>query len=267
MKDYYSILEVDKKASNEDIKKSYRRLSMKYHPDRNPDDKESEDKFKEISEAYSVLSNEQKRRDYDNPNPLGDGFSPFGGMNPFHNMRRNRPDPNAPRAGSPLAVEAEIPLKTFVFGGNFRVTLNYEDSCLNCNGKGFSVSESCDFCNGEGFIQHTERRPGFVSNMTRPCPKCRGLGEVGKDNCEICNGAGTTHTSKTFNFEIPPGSGPGSRFIERGSGRLGVNGGKNGDVVLVIGNIRPPVTDKLSSDKLEQLKALLEELDNEVKSS
>jgi molecular chaperone DnaJ len=262
VKDYYSILGVDTAASKEDIKKAYRQLSMKYHPDRNPDNKESEDKFKEISEAYSVLSNEQKRKDYDNPDPFSDLFGRFG--NPFGAPRspQPRPDINAPRNGKPIGLEIVIPLKTYLFGGKFKVKISFREACGDCSGKGFNEGTQCDMCGGTGAVQHVERRPGFMSSASRPCPKCGGIGQIGKDSCLSCSGSGGVQVNREFEIDIPEGVNIGNRIVKRGVGMSGINGGKKGDVGIVIAGVAKPNLNKVSSDKVDLLKDLLEELDN-----
>lgn len=267
-KDYYAILEVEKNATPEDIKKSYRRLSMKYHPDKNPDNKDAEDKFKEINEAYSILSNSEKRSEYDNP--IGNPFeSMFGGFDPFSQMRRryNKPDPNAPRDGQPIGVEVELPLKTFVFGGKFKVSLSFQDGCVECGAKGFTEWQTCDLCGGEGVFNQTERSQGMTSSYIRPCPKCQTMGITGTNVCEACNGAAHTLVNKEFEFDIPVGSTLGSRFVTQGVGKKGLNGGRDGDVVIMVVGIKQLNLDNLPKHKATKLKSLLEELDNDIKST
>ena len=205
MKDYYTILGVDRKVSDEELKKAYRKLSMKYHPDKNPDDKKAEEKFKEVNEAYSTLSNPEKRREYDNPNPFA-GRDPFS--NPFSGFGMNfgrpqRPDPNRPADGKFIGIEAEIPLNLFVFGGELRIHIPYNESCGDCNGKGFLKGETCDVCKGSGYMQHVEKRAGFQSMTSGPCRRCNGLGIKATDPCGKCGGTGNIHVSdKEFVYTL-----------------------------------------------------------------
>lgn len=260
MTDYYAELGVDRQASKEDIKKAYRKLSKEYHPDHNPDNPEAESKFKNISEAYSVLSDDEKRRQYDNPNPYGDLFRNFGGFRPPGGPPR-RPDINAPRDGKVIILEAAIPLKIFVFGGTYKATISFNEGCSDCGGKGFSGGAQCDNCHGAGIVQQVERRPGFVSSHTTACPKCRGLGQISDDRCEGCGGSGNRIVQdKEVFFDIPAGTKLGSRFLVSGEGRAGLNGGRNGDIVLVVSNIQPLALNKLTTEQLESLDSILEVL-------
>ena len=267
MSDYYSILGVERSASQEDIKKAYRKLSMEHHPDRNSGNKESEDKFKEISVAYSTLSDVNKRKEYDNPNPFGNifnGFPGFGGMR----QRPQKPDLNSPRNGNVLGVESQIPLKIFIFGGKYKIKLSYYEGCDTCGGKGFEHGTECDYCHGDGYVQHIERGPGFASSSTQPCPKCQAKGIMGTDTCAVCKGSGNVSVEdKEFEFDIPPGARIGSRFILNRVGRTGLNGGSRGDVVMIIVGIEPPNITNLDNSQIAELRFLLEMLDNDNKNT
>jgi DnaJ-class molecular chaperone len=257
MKDYYDILGIDKKASQDEIKKAYRRLSMEHHPDRGGD----EDKFKDINEAHSVLSDEEKKREYDNPSPFFNGFPGFG---PFGRPKPRKPDLNAPKDGQFIGAEVEIPIKIFVFGGKFKLTLSYHEGCDTCGDKGFENGETCTACNGGGYVEHVQKRPGFMSTSMVPCPACQGLGLTSTDKCGDCNGKGHKFVQgKEFIFDIPPGSGFGSKHLLRGVGRIGRNGGRSGDVGIVVIGLAKPDLNKLNSAQVEELKKLLEALDIE----
>jgi molecular chaperone DnaJ len=268
--DHYSTLGVERTASQDDIKKAYRKLSMQYHPDLNPDDKESEEKFKEISAAYSILSDVNKRQEYDNPNPFGNMFNGFPGFGGFGGMRQRpqKPDLNSPRHGNALGIEAQIPINLFVFGGKFKTKVSYYEGCETCGGKGFEHGTECDLCHGDGYTEHVERRPGFVSSSMQPCPKCQAKGIMGTDKCSDCGGSGNVIVNdREFEFNIHAGAGIGSRFILNGVGRSGLNGGTRGDVVMMVSGIEKPDLSKLTSEQLENLKNLLEALDNAYKSA
>lgn len=270
MSDHYSTLGVNRSASQDDIKKAYRKLSMKYHPDLNPDNKESEEKFKEISAAYSVLSDVGKRQEYDNPDPFGNMFNGFPGFGGFGGVRQKpqKPDLNSPRHGSLLGIESVIPLNIFIFGGEFKTKVSYYEGCETCGGKGFEHGTTCDFCNGDGYKEHVERRPGFVSTSMQPCPKCQAKGLMGTDTCTSCKGSGNVMVNdREFKFDIPAGVSLGSRFGLSGAGRAGLNGGNRGDVVLIVVGIEKPDLNRLTSEQIDSLKILLGVLDNVNKSA
>jgi molecular chaperone DnaJ len=253
MSDHYTTLGLERNATKEEIKKAFRKLVMEHHPDKGGD----ENKFKEINEAYSVLYNDEKRQQYDNPNPFG-GFTGFPGFR----QRPQKPDLNAPRDGQFIGVEAEIPLTVFIFGGPVEVKISYNESCSDCGGKGFDKGDTCSQCLGEGYVQHVQRRPGFMSTSMQPCPTCGGLGVTSTERCETCSGKGRNFIKdKEFKFELPAGSGPGSKHILSGVGRTGVNGGRNGDVGLMIVGIKAPNLNKLTPEKVEELKELLGDID------
>lgn len=264
-KDYYSVLGVSRDVSKDDLKKTYRKLSMQYHPDRNPDNPEAEEKFKEISEAYSTLSDDTKRADYDNPmnsafnnGMFNDFMRNFGGARGRNNFR---PDPNRPITGQFIGVEVELPLKLYLLGGQFAIRITYDETCVDCTGKGFTKGVTCDSCNGEGFVQHIESRPGFQSISSVPCAKCGGRGLKDVEKCERCSGSGNLRVpDREFLFDIPVNTKIGQKFILNGVGRNGVNGGKQGDVGIVVVGIQNVDINKLSDEDKEQFKNLLEKI-------
>lgn len=259
MSNHYETLGVSKDASDEDIKKAYRRLSKQYHPDLNDGAKSSEDKFKEVNEAYSVLSNPEKRQAYDNPNPFEGlfGRSPFGGFGARPKPRK--PDLNQPRDGKFIGVEVLLPLKTYIFGGTFKLVTSYYEGCVDCGGKGFLTGEECTFCNGSGYVENVVRQAHFRSVSHGPCPRCKGLGVEAKDSCESCEGSGNIKVEKKeVVFDIPEGTGMGKKFIKSGEGRTGLNGGRNGDIGIIIMGLKRPDVNKLSEEQIETLKELLE---------
>jgi molecular chaperone DnaJ len=259
MKDHYATLGVERTASKEEIKSAYRKLSMAHHPDKGGD----ENKFKDINEAYSILHDDNKRQQYDNPNPFQSFFSgmggPFGGARP----KPQKPDLDAPRDGQFIGVEAEIPVRIFLFGGKYNLKLSYHEGCVDCGGKGFTKGEECSVCNGECYVQQVQRRPGFMSSSMQPCPSCQARGMVGTDKCDTCNGRGNVLVQdKEFEFELPPGCGPGTKRILSGAGRTGLNGGRRGDVGIIVVGLKHPDLNKLTPEQVEELKSLLEVLDN-----
>ena len=249
---HYETLGVDRSVTKEELKKKYRELSMKYHPDKNPDDPEAENKFKEINEAYSVLSDDEKRRQYDNPSPFPNGM-PFG----FRPRQPRKPDVNAPQDGSLLGLEMRLPLKLFLFGGKMRTFLNYQEHCDTCGGKGFTESEECSTCNGFGRIERVEERPGFHSVHTMTCNDCGGMGVRGKNSCEDCKCNGRRFVQdKEFIFTVPENVEIGARLVIHGKGRVGINGGRNGDVVAVVVGVDKQA---LTDSQRERLKEVLED--------
>ncbi len=270
MGDHYETLGVNRTASQEEIKKAYRKLSMKYHPDLNPNNQEAEDKFKELSAAYSILSDENKRREYDNPDPFRGMFEGFPGFGGFGGMRQRpqKPDLNSPVEGKLIILEIQVPLTIFIFGGQFKTTLSYHEGCADCGGKGFLNGTECDLCHGEGYIQHVEKRPGFVSSSMQPCSKCHAKGVMGTDICTSCKGTGNVIVeNRELEFYIPANAPIGVRLNLSGQGRAGLNGGRRGDVVVIITGIKVPDINKLSVNQTKDLKNLLEVLDNDAKSA
>lgn len=259
MSDYYETLGVSRDASADDIKKAYRSLSKKYHPDLNNGDKEAEEVFKKVNEAYSTLSDEEKRRQYDNPNSFGNSFfeEMFGfGARP----RPRKPDLNAPRNGKFIGVEVLLPLKLFLFGGKFKMTTNYFEGCIDCGGKGFTSGTECSVCKGSGYVENVVTRANFRSISHGPCPRCKGLGVEVTEKCERCSGSGNVKVNdREFIFDIPKDVKLGDRFVKKGEGRVGLNGGINGDVVILIAGINKPDVDKLSSEKIELLKEIFDD--------
>jgi molecular chaperone DnaJ len=257
LSNYYDILGVNRDASKEDLKKRYRKLSMQYHPDKNPGDKEAEAKFKEINEAYSVLSDDNKRHQYDNPNPFGN-FNPF---RDFQAARPRRPDFDAPRDGKFIGIEVMVPLKAYLFGGEFKLTTSYHDNCQTCGAKGYTSGKPCSNCSGSGFVQNVIERAGFRSVNTGPCPVCRGRGEVSTEDCKDCGGKGFTLVeNKEFIFNLQDTIEVGQKIILHGQGRQGVNGGRNGDVGIFVVGVKKPDISTLTEEQIENLKEILDDV-------
>ena len=268
-KDYYEILGVAKTATAEEIKKSYRKLAIKYHPDRNPGDTAAEEKFKEISNAYEVLSDASKRQRYDQlghdaftatgGSGFGGGgfgggaggfrdpmdiFSQFfgggggGGSFNFEDLfgggssRRPR-DPDAPMQGNDLRCDIEIAFEDAVFGATREITVTKNTDCTTCNGSGCapgSSRKSCPRCNGTGQVTVSQ---GFFA-MQQTCPNCRGTGHVIEKPCSSCRGTGRQRTEKKLPVRIPPGVDSGDRLRVSGEGEGGIRGGRAGDLYVTI---------------------------------
>lgn len=239
MADYYEILGVDRNATEEEIKRAYRRLARQHHPDANPDDPEAERKFKEVAEAYSVLSDPARRRDYDMfgtaKMPAG-GFDPFDlfrtffGGDPFESMRRQRP-----ARGGDLALELEVSLEEVVRGATRTVTIRKPATCETCRGSGAepgSAPSRCTTCGGAGMVRNVQRSV-FGNVMTSyTCPECRGSGDRIEDPCRHCAGAGRIEREEEVTLDIPPGVEHGTQFRMPGRGEAGPRGAKSGDLYV-----------------------------------
>jgi molecular chaperone DnaJ len=251
-KDYYEVLGVNRDASEEDIKKSYRKLAMKYHPDRNPDNPKAEEQFKEAKEAYETLSDDQKRAAYDQYGHaafenggggagagfggagFGDAFGDifgdiFGGGGSRSGQRNNV------YRGADLRYNMEISLEDAAKGIESKIRIPVQAACEPCKGTGAKSGKSavtCSTCGGHGQVRMQQ---GFFS-VQQTCPKCHGTGKVirDEDKCGTCHGAGRTKINKTLSVKIPAGVDEGDRIRLSGEGEAGVNGGPTGDLYVVI---------------------------------
>ena len=259
-RDYYEVLGVEKGASTEEIKKAYRKAAMKYHPDRNPGDKEAEEKFKEVGEAYEVLSDDGKRSRYDqfgfagvDPNygagqggygGYGGGFSGFGDMGDifgdifgdvFSGTGR-RSNTNAPRRGENVMSQLELTFEEAAFGCEKDVNIQRIESCAACNGTGShdGAVETCSTCRGTGSVRTTQNFMGMTMQSTAACPKCNGKGKIIKNPCNTCKGKGKVRRNKLIKVKVPAGVDEGQSVRVRGEGCVGANGGPAGDVLVEI---------------------------------
>jgi molecular chaperone DnaJ len=247
-RDYYKVLEVARNATEAEIKKAYRRLAMKFHPDRNPDDKDAEDKFKEAKEAYEVLTDAQRRAAYDQfghagvdaargaggagftaADAFGDIFGDvFGDI--FGGGRRGRAQVFR---GADLRYELELDLDQAVFGDSVDIDFQTLTECGTCSGSGAAKGSSpvtCDTCGGQGQVRVTQ---GFFS-VQQTCPRCRGRGQVIATPCDTCHGQGRVRRSKTLSVKIPAGVDNGDRIRLSGEGEAGRNGGPAGDLYVEV---------------------------------
>lgn len=255
--DYYELLEVSKDASGDEIKKSFRRLAMKYHPDRNPGDKLAEQKFKEINEAYEVLKDEQKRSAYDRYGKQafagGQGGNPFGGFefnfgsggfsdifadvfSEFMGGGR-RPRSYAER-GADVRYNMEITLEEAFTGVEKEITIPSTQTCETCHGHGTKDGKEaplCPNCKGSGKV-HMQRGGFFI--VEQECPHCHGTGHIVKDACPDCKGAGVINKEKTVKVKIPAGIEDDTRMRISGAGEAGSRGGENGDLYIFI-SVKP----------------------------
>jgi molecular chaperone DnaJ len=260
-RDYYEVLGVSKSATPDELKKAYRKLAMQYHPDRNPDNKESADKFKETCEAYEVLSDADKRQRYDQyghegvKSAFGPGGFDFGRdfthsgdfQDVFENLfgggfgdlfgggggRRKSRNPNAAQRGDDLRFDLEIDFEEALFGSEREVDLTVNDACEVCKGTGASAGasrEPCRQCGGHGFVVVGG---GFIQ-MRQTCPVCNGEGSIIRNPCRKCSGTGRVKTPRHISLRIPKGVETGSRLRLTGKGESGLRGGPAGDLYVVM---------------------------------
>ena len=258
-RDYYEVLGVQKSASADEIKKAYRKAAMKYHPDRNPGDKEAEAMFKEVGEAYEVLSDDAKRQRYDqfgfagvDPNyggggngPYGAGFSGFGDFGDlgdifgefFGGGRSSRGrQQNAPRRGENIMSHLELTFEEAAFGCEKEVATQRIENCASCNGTGSAdgVTETCSQCGGRGQVRSVQNFMGMQMQSTTTCPQCSGRGKIIKNPCTTCKGKGKVRKTNRVKVKIPAGVDAGQSVRVRGEGNVGANGGVNGDLLVEI---------------------------------
>lgn len=252
-KDYYEVLGLQKGATEDEIKKAFRKLAVKYHPDKNQGDKASEEKFKEINEAYQVLTDSQKKAQYDqygttdmnggfdgnaggfdfnNMGGFGDIFDTFFGGG-FSNGRRR----GGPEKGSDLEASINLTFEEAIFGVEKEISINRNETCSNCNGSGSKPGTSpktCDKCGGTGQIKVERNTPlgSFVSMNT--CDKCGGKGKIISEPCTVCRGNGKQRKQRKIKINIPAGVDTGNVMPLRGQGENGSNGGPSGDLYINI---------------------------------
>lgn len=253
--DYYETLGVSKSATQDEIKKAYRRLAMKYHPDRNQGDKAAEEKFKAIGEAYAILSDEEKRAAYDrfgkagvDPNAAGGfgqgGFGGFGDAGAFSDIFneifgggraggfQKQTGPRV-RRGEDVLYRVELTLEEAAKGRTMKLNVNVHETCEDCLGTGArkgTKKKTCPYCNGTGVIR---QQSGFFA-VQRECPHCQGTGEIISDPCPTCRGHGRVRKTQRVRVPIPAGINDGQRVRCAGKGSAGLNGGPHGDLYIQV---------------------------------
>jgi len=260
-RDYYEVLGVDKNAGTDDIKRAYRKLAGKYHPDRNPGDKSAEEKFKEIGEAYEVLSDSDKRARYDqfgfqgvDPNFGGgqgfDGFGGFGGFGDFGDIfgdffggGRRSSTRNGPMRGENVGTRVEVTFEEAAFGTEKEVSAQRIENCSACSGTGSAdgATETCSACRGTGQVRTTQNIMGMAIQSTTTCPQCSGRGKIIKNPCNTCRGKGKVRRTHKLKVNIPAGVDAGQSVRVRGEGCVGANGGPSGDLLVEIAIKRHPI--------------------------
>lgn len=249
-RDYYEVLGVSRNATSDEIKKAYRKLARKYHPDANPGDKDAEAKFKEISEAYVVLSDPEKRAGYDRFGHAGadglgfggfEGFGDFGGLGDIFEMffggggrTRRR---TGPERGQDIRTDMEISLEEAAFGLEREVKVPRVETCGTCGGSGAAAGskpKTCLACAGTGQVQFTQSTPFGRIVQSRTCDRCRGTGQVIEKPCPTCRGAGSVRKTRSIKVKVPPGVDNGSRLRLAGEGEAGTRGGPPGDLYVYI---------------------------------
>ena len=260
-RDYYEVLGVSKTATQDELKKAYRKLARKYHPDLNKDNEEAAEKFKECNEAYSVLSDDQKRAQYDQFGHAafenggmggGGGFGGAGGFGGFGGSgmedifdmffggqggRGGNRAKTGPQRGADLRFDLEITFEEAAFGLEKEINLYRDETCDHCHGEGAepgSKVESCPECNGTGYVRFTQNTMFGQMVNERPCSRCKGEGKIISEPCKECRGKGTVKRNKKLKVKIPAGVDNGSRLRVSGEGEAGAKGGPNGDLYVYL---------------------------------
>lgn len=260
-RDYYEVLGVNKNATDDEIKAEYRKKAKKYHPDLNPDDKTAEAKFKDVNEAYEVLSDKDKRAKYDSfghagVDPSYGGGNPYGGAGGFGGVDlgdifssffgggfggSTRQSANAPRRGGDVRASVALSFMEAAHGCKKSIAISVLENCSQCGGSGAAAGTSpsvCSDCGGSGYVVVQQRTPFGVMQNTRPCSKCQGKGKTVANPCPKCKGSGKVRVKRTLEINIPAGVDDEQTLQVKGRGDVGENGGGAGSVIVII-TVRP----------------------------
>lgn len=257
-KDLYEALGLQRGASEEEIKKAYRKLAKKYHPDLNPGDKTAEARMKEVNAAYEILSDPEKKARYDqfghagvDPS-YGGGGAHYGGFEDFDlgsifdsffggGMGGGQSRRNGPRKGENIRATVTLTFEEAAFGCEKQITVNRVEACPDCGGTGArpgTSAETCPDCHGTGQVKTTQRTILGMMSTSMPCSRCRGTGKIIRDPCPTCQGAGSQRRQRTITVQIPAGIDHGQTISVRGEGNMGQNGGPSGDIYVTV-NVTP----------------------------
>ena len=279
-RDYYEVLGVERTATEEEIKKAYRKKAIQYHPDKNPGDKEAEEKFKEAAEAYDVLSNADKRARYDRYGHAGvsgsaaggsaGGFSmedifsqfgdifgdAFGGAFSGFGFGGGRSSARRVQRGSDIRIRVKLPLKDIVHGVEKTVKINKMVQCPECHGRGAASEadiKTCPECNGSGIVSRIQRTILGSMQTTSPCTRCGGEGKIVSTPCKRCNGSGLVKKAEEISFRIPAGVAEGMQLTVQGKGNAAKAGGVSGNLLVVIEEEKDPVLERDGNDLIYSL--------------
>lgn len=267
-RDYYEVLGISKNATDDEIKKAYRQTAKKYHPDMNPGDKEAEAKFKEASEAYAILSDAEKRRQYDQFGHAafeqgggGAGGFDFSGMDmgdifgdifgDLFGGGRSRRNSTGPQKGANVRAGIRITFNEAVFGTQKELDLNLKEKCGTCGGSGAkpgTQSETCGKCGGSGQVVYTRQSIFGMAREVQTCPDCRGTGKIIKEKCQDCYGSGYVTKRKKIQVTVPAGIDNGQSIRIRGKGDPGANGGEQGDLLVEVAVSSHPIFQRRDYD-------------------
>lgn len=276
-RDYYEVLGVSKNATKDELKKAYRKLAIQYHPDKNPGNKEAEEKFKEAAEAYEVLSNDDKRRKYDQFGHAGLGGAAGGGFSGFSDIEdifshfgdifggfggfggfsgRGRGGQRAVRKGSNIRIKVSLTLQDIVNGVEKKLKIKKKVACSKCDGTGAEnpdAVETCGTCRGSGYVTRVTNTILGQMQQQSPCPTCGGEGKVITQKCTACYGEGVVDGEETVSVKIPAGVAEGMQLNVSGKGNAARRGGMPGDLIIVIGEESHPELERDGNDILYEL--------------